>query len=226
MIHPHLEAATEPDSLSTRHSLLNRIKDLDDHSSWREFFEIYWELIYNVARKAGLGDAQAQDVVQETVIAVSRNISAFRTGAQHGSFKAWLLQQTRWQIAGQFRKQKRSGAAYYVEEAGKLAKAQDAGDQTGTAAINRIPDPATLDMNKAWEAEWEKHTLRIALEKVKAMVSAKQFQMFDLHISQGLSVTETARAVRMSVAAVYMASSRLRRLVRREVRRLKTTEAA
>ena len=60
------------DSIPTRHSLLNRLKDWRDEASWREFFETYWELIYNVARKAGLNDAEAQDVVQETVIAVAK----------------------------------------------------------------------------------------------------------------------------------------------------------
>ena len=101
---PHTVNDPAPDSLPTRNSLLNRIKDLGDDASWRDFFETYWELIYNLARKAGLTDAEAQDVVQETVIAVSRKIAGFRTGAEHGSFKAWLLQQTRWRIVDEFRK--------------------------------------------------------------------------------------------------------------------------
>jgi DNA-directed RNA polymerase specialized sigma24 family protein len=62
------------DSTSTRQSLLVRLKQLDDKTSWREFFETYWELIYNFARKASLNDAEAQEVVQETVIAVARKI--------------------------------------------------------------------------------------------------------------------------------------------------------
>ena len=49
-----------PDSLPTRNSLLNRIKDLGDDASWRDFFETYRELIYNFARKTELTDAEAQ----------------------------------------------------------------------------------------------------------------------------------------------------------------------
>lgn len=79
------------DSLLTRHSLLHRLKDLGDDTSWREFFEMYWELIYNVARKAGLTETEAQEAVQETVIGVAKDIAEFETGSQHGSFKAWLL---------------------------------------------------------------------------------------------------------------------------------------
>src|SRR5437870_4967847 len=90
------------ESIPTRHSLLNRLKDWRDDASWREFFETYWELIYNVARKAGLTDAEAQEAVQETVIGVARKIGEFKTGSQHGSFKAWLLQQARWRIGDRF----------------------------------------------------------------------------------------------------------------------------
>ena len=82
------------DSVPTRHSLLIRLKQWDDTVGWREFFETYWELIHNVARKAGLTDAEAQDVVQETVIAVARKIGEFKADPRHGSFKSWLLGQS------------------------------------------------------------------------------------------------------------------------------------
>lgn len=211
------------DSLPTRDSLLNRIKDLGDDASWRDFFETYWELIYNLARKAGLTDTEAQEVVQETVIAVSRNIAGFRTGAEHGSFKAWLLRQTRWRIADQFRKRDKfapspgpSGTDHHGAQADDY--------QTGTTTINRIPDPATPDTDAAWDAEWEKHLLKVALERLKPKVSVKQFQMFDLHALQGLSARETARTLGASAMAVHMATSRLRRLLRREVAGLNEAE--
>ena len=112
------------DSLPTRDSLLNRIKDLGDDASWRDFFNTYWELIYNLARKAGLSQSEAQDVMQETVMAVSRNIGNFRTGTEYGSFKAWLRQQSRWRIADQFRRWDKfapSRGPYGVARAGLLA---------------------------------------------------------------------------------------------------------
>src|SRR5437016_2160098 len=67
------------DSAPTRQSLLLRLKRWDDSAGWQEFFERYWELIYNVARHAGLNDAESQDVVQETIIAVARKIGEFKT---------------------------------------------------------------------------------------------------------------------------------------------------
>jgi RNA polymerase sigma-70 factor (ECF subfamily) len=209
------------DSLPTHHSLLNRLKDLSDDTSWREFFQMYWELIYNVARKAGLSDTEAQEAVQETVIGVAKRIGEFKTGSEHGSFKAWLLQQTRWRVVDQFRKRpawQRAPGESPSAAGGLPAPPPD--DESGTATVHRIPDPASLELDKAWDAEWEQHLMRTALERVKAKVSVKQFQMFDLHARQGLSVKDTALALGASVASVYMAASRVRSLLKAEARKL------
>src|ERR1700687_5464913 len=81
--------------IPTRKTLLSRLKDAGDDASWRVLFDTYWKLIYGTAVKAGLGDAEAQDVVQETVIAVARNMGEFNYNPGRCSFKSWLLQVTR-----------------------------------------------------------------------------------------------------------------------------------
>jgi DNA-directed RNA polymerase specialized sigma24 family protein len=61
------------DSIPTRYTLLSRLQDWDDQESWRVFFDTYWRLIYSVAIRSGLTEAEAQDAVQETVICVACN---------------------------------------------------------------------------------------------------------------------------------------------------------
>ncbi len=202
------------ESIPTRHSLLNRLKDWDDDASWREFFETYWELIYNVARKAGLTDSEAQEAVQETIIGVAKRIGEFEVNRERGSFKAWLLQQSRWRIADQFRKRSQWRGLPGASPA-------QPPDDTGTAPVNRIPDPASIALDSAWDDEWNRHLMHLAMEKVKTQVSTKQLQMFDLHTLQGLSVSEAARTLGVNVASIYMAKSRVGRLLKTEVRRLK-----
>src|SRR5712671_1592065 len=95
----------DPDELiPTRSSLLHRLKNWQDETSWQEFFNIYWKLVYGVARKAGMSDAEAQDVVQETVISVAKKIGEFKCDPAAGSFKVWLLNLTRWRILNQLKK--------------------------------------------------------------------------------------------------------------------------
>lgn len=64
------------DSIPTRPSLLARMKDWEDQKSWQDFFNTYWRLIYGVAVRAGLTATEAGEVVQETVLAVAKKISA------------------------------------------------------------------------------------------------------------------------------------------------------
>src|ERR1700736_2304776 len=90
--------------VATRRSLVDRLANWDDQKRWQEFFDTYWKLIYSTARKSGLTDAEAQEVVQETVITVAKKIGKLRYDPAAGSVKGWLLHITRWRIADQFRK--------------------------------------------------------------------------------------------------------------------------
>ncbi len=204
------------DPIPTRHSLLERLKDWDSQTSWQEFFNTYWRLLYSVALQAGLTPTEAQEVVQETVIAVARKISSFKTDPNRGSFSAWLMRLTRWRIADQFRK--RRGAA-------RLKLARDLfpqlPDDTGSSdPLNRLPDPRGDRLETIWRAEWEKHLMAAALERVKQEVSPRQYQIFDLHALQRLSAKDTARTLKVSRASVYMANSRVSRLLKQVLQSL------
>src|SRR5215510_13697894 len=97
-------AKPEHESIATRETLLNRLKDCDDHSSWQRFYDTYRDLIYSFALKAGLSESEAEEVVQETVIGVARKLPEFTYDPARCSFKTWLLNQTTWRIKSQFRK--------------------------------------------------------------------------------------------------------------------------
>src|SRR5882762_11075450 len=126
-------AAQRSELIPTRATLLERLKDWQDQSSWQEFFDTYWKLIYGVARKAGLTDAEAQDVVQETIFSVARHMPTFKYDPAIGSFKGWLLNMTRWRIIDQFRKRGAPGAHRPLSGT----------DTTRTGTVEQIMDPAS-----------------------------------------------------------------------------------
>src|SRR5438552_9702284 len=70
----------------TRQSLLSRLKNWNDHESWKTFFDTYWRLIYSTAIKAGLTDAEAEDVVQETIISVMKGLPEYRQRSEKRLF--------------------------------------------------------------------------------------------------------------------------------------------
>src|SRR5215207_4430396 len=100
----HLMIKDPSPSVYTRKSLLERLKDWDDGASWKEFFDTYWRLIFAVARRSGLTETEAQDVVQETIIAVAKKMPAFHYDRSIGTFKGYLMQLTRSRIADHFRR--------------------------------------------------------------------------------------------------------------------------
>lgn len=206
--------AFEP--IATRRSLLERMKDWQDQTSWRDFFETYWRLIYNVARKAGLTDIEAQEVVQETIIAVAGKIRGFETNPNRGSFSAWLMRLTHWRVADQFRKRQKAA----LHGSAPPDQQQPSDDTGSTDLLQRVADPAAGDLEKLWSQEWEQNLMAVAVDRVKRQVRPRQYQIFDLHVLQNLTVQETARTLGVSVASVYMAKSRISRLLKKTVKAL------
>lgn len=192
--------------LETRRSLIERLTNLADHAKWQEFFDTYWRLIYGVARRAGLNDAEAQDVVQDTLIGVARNIE--RYDAQAGSFRQWLLQGTRWRIIDQLRKR---------TPARSPRPAAD-GTRRGTATVERVVDPAAIDAS--WEEEWKRTLFDTAMERLKHKVNAKHFQVFDCAVRKHWSVAKISATLKMNVARVYLIKHRCARLLKKEIAEL------
>src|SRR5712691_10928176 len=153
-------AMPSDESIPTRASLLERLKDLGDQTSWNEFYQTYRELIYSVARKAGLNEIEADEVVQETLISVAKKMPGFTYDPSKDSFKGWLLTVTRWRIWDQLERRARGAK----EDRPGSPCANDE-QRTRTATIERVPDPAGFDLTAAWDEEWEKHLLQTALAR-------------------------------------------------------------
>lgn len=195
------------DPVPTRYSLLSRLHNWDDQESWKDFFDTYWRLIYGVAIKAGLSDAEAQDTVQETVLCVARDIEKFKRDRSCGSFKAWLRNLTRWRIADQLRKRKPLNAA-----------SAEALDSAGS--LEELPDPASVDLDSIWEQEWQTNLFEAAVTRVKQRVKEEHYQMFDLYIFKHWPVTKVARVLGVNVAQVYLAKHRIASQIKKEIHAL------
>jgi RNA polymerase sigma factor (sigma-70 family) len=200
------------DIIPTRYSLLSRLHDWDDQESWKDFFDTYWRLIYSFAMKSGLNDAEAQDVVQETVISVAKNIQKFKRDRQHGSFKGWLRNLTRWRIADQLRKRTHGG----------LKKTTFNPEELPELDVAEIPGAAETD--SVWENEWRANLMKVAMENVKRRVKEEHYQMFDLYVVQQLPAEKVARTLDVGVGQVYLAKFRLGLLIKKEIRRLEAAE--
>lgn len=198
-------------TIATRESLLSRLKDSEDHDSWRTFFDTYSRLIYNTALKAGLTPAEGQDAVQETIISVMKSMPKFQYDPAKGSFKAWLMQLTSWRINDQFRKRR--------HDAGRVHRSDSS--PTATDTINRVADPGTQQLEAIWDEEWETNLWDAAVQRVKNAVHPKQYQIFDLYVLQQQGVWDVSRALKVNPGQVYLAKHRVGSLIKKEIERLR-----
>jgi RNA polymerase sigma factor (sigma-70 family) len=185
--------APAPDSeVRTRRSLISRLRNLDDQDSWQEFFNTYWK---------------AQEVVQETTIAVSKYIPDYKYDPKVCSFKGWLLHKTRWKIIDQARKR----------PPGFVQPFHTAGETFRTPTIERLPDPESLDLESMWDDEWKKNLVDAAMERVKRRIKPEHYQIFFLCAVRHLAPRQVAKTMGVNVAQVYLVKHRVAALIKKEV---------
>jgi RNA polymerase sigma factor (sigma-70 family) len=195
---------------ATRTTLIDRLKNWQDQRSWQDFFNTYWKLIYGVARKSGLTDTEAQEVVQETMISVAKHMPNFHYNRATGSFRAWLLKMTRWRITDQLRKRARSAALAF-----------SSGETTiGTSTIDKIVDPTGLSLKAIWDAEWETNLMAAAIAKVKRQIDPQKYQIFDFYVNKAWTPEQVAATFGVTIGQVYLAKHRITELIKKEIERL------
>ena len=205
-------ASPKEDSYPTRSSLLIRLKDTQDQRSWQEFNDIYGRLIFGFARKAGLTETEAEEVVQETMISAAKHLPEFRYDPKVCSFKTWLLNLSRWRVLDQLRKRMPTNPG----------KSPGDAELDRTATIERVPDPADRQLETIWDQEWETSLLNIALASLKPKVDPKEWQIFDLYALKDWAPRDVALALGVSVGRVYLVKHRISGRLKSEMKRMET----
>jgi len=200
------------DLLPTRYSLLSRLQDWDDQESWKEFFDTYWRLIYSFALKSGLTTTEAEDVVQETIFSVAKDIQKFKRDPSLGSFKGWLRNLTRWRIADQLRKRG-------VSDSLTTSTANDGAPEMDLAEI-----PVSPDTESIWDDEWRMNLMKVAVQNLKGLVKEEHFQMFDLYVLKQWPADKVATTLGVTLSRVYLVKFRLAALLKKEIQRLESRE--
>lgn len=190
------------DAPSTRQSLLIRLRDWDDEQAWTEFTEIYGPLVHRLARRRGLQDADAQDLVQEVFRSVARAIERYDPNPDRGSFRGWLSRIARNLIVN-----------LLVARRGQTL---GTGDTETHRRLEDRPDLAREDPID-FETEYRRHLIAWAAGRIRGDFTEAAWQAFWQTGVEGRPPKEVAAALGMTLGTVYQYKSRAVVRIRREI---------
>jgi len=178
---------------TTRASLLLRLRDPHDEGAWKEFVDLYAPLIYSYARKQGLQDADAVDLSQDVISAVAGSVGKLDYDPERGSFRNWLFTIVCRRLSNWRRAQG--------------SRPRGSGDTATQLLLEQYPAPQAEEAE--WEAEWQRRVFIWACEQIHPSVTEVTWQAFWRTAVDGQPGKQVAVDLGLSVAAVYLARSRV-----------------
>ena len=196
------------DSPQTRASLLVQLRDGTNHAAWQEFIKLYGPVVYGFARKRGLQDADAADLMQEVMRSVSAAIGRLDYDRNQGTFRGWLFTITRNKI--------------FTFLSARRIRPQGSGDTTTNRLLEQHADGE--DGSQAWELEYQRRVAALAMERVKGEFQESTWRAFWLTAVEGRAVGDVTRQVGLSAGAIYVAKSRVLARLKEEVETMRQEE--
>lgn len=184
-----------PENTHTSTSLLLRIRTRDQ-DGWIQFCSIYGPTVYRWARRTGLQDSDAADIVQDVFQAVANAIDRFQKNKPEDSFRAWLRTITQNKVRDVYRRRRN--------------ETQSIGGD-GMQMLNEVPTVESED-----EIEVPRIKMR-ALDTIKNTFAENTWQAFWRATVEGDTPKEIAEDLGISVWSVYQAKSRVLRRLRSEL---------
>lgn len=181
---------------STSVTLLQRLRDPADELAWGRFVEIYTPVLYRWARRAGLSDQDAGDLLQDLFILLLRKLPEFQYDRSKGRFRGWLQTVTLNKLRERMRRRQEilvGSDAHRLEQV----------DEEAASAF--------------WEAEYRDHLIAHALLIMQRDFEPNTWKACWETAYVGRPTDEVGDELGMSAAAVYAARSRVLRRVREEI---------
>lgn len=194
----------------TRISLILRLPRSADAVAWREFVELYEPLVLRFARRRGLQEADARDLVQRVFTSVAGAVERWQPDPSRGKFRAWLFRIARNHLINQARLRRRE---------------RPVGGSTQVRRLQAEIDERVMDAGDI-ETEYRRAVFESAAARVKRLVQPATWSAFWETMVEGRSCEEVAEELGIRVGAVYVARSRVVSRLRAVAEELEAKENA
>lgn len=193
----------------TRISLILRLPRTADAAAWREFVELYEPLVLRFARRRGLQDADAMDLVQRVFTSVAGAVDRWQPDAKRGKFRAWLF---------------RIARNHLINQAALRRRERPVGGSTQVRRLHSEIDERVLEASDV-ELEYRRAVFESAAARVKRLVQPATWTAFWETMVVGRSCESVAEELSMSVGAIYVARSRVVARLRAVAEELEANDA-
>ncbi len=184
--------------LPTSKSLLAKARDRSDQAAWHRLTELYSPLIEKWVRPHVAQRADAEDVVQDVLTTLVRELPRFEHNQQPGAFRAWLRTITVHRLR-----------AYWERRDSRPAT----GGPDQQEALAQLADP-TSALSQAWDLEHDRHVTKTLLQSIRLEFQPATWQAFERQVQHGYSASQVAAELGLSVNAVLIAKSRVLKRLR------------
>lgn len=182
-------------------SLLNRLRRSPESETWHRLVELYAPLIRAWLRKYDVQEADADDLVQEVLLAVAKDLGQFDHGGQAGAFRGWLKAIVINRLRHFWRARQR--------------RPQARGDSDIEERLAQLEDPAS-EMSQVWNQEHDQYVLRQLLVLAEPHFAPTTWKAFWRVALDGARPDAVARELDISLNAVFIAKSRVLSRLRQE----------
>lgn len=180
----------------TSKSLLERLGDRADSASWQQLLDIYTPMIRGWIPRHGVQPSDAEDLTQEVLGVVVRELPRFRHNGRRGAFRVWLRTITTNCLRHYWRRRRHE------------VTAQEA------ALLDQLDDPAS-DLSGLWDREHDQHVVGRLLEMLEPDFRPTTWRAFRRQVLDGESAEAVAAELGLSINAVLVAKSRVLQRLRR-----------
>src|SRR6516225_7432867 len=184
----------------TRQSLLLRART-GEESAWRDLTDLYRPLIIGWLNRQGVPARDLEDLSQDILLTVVKHLPTFQHSGRRGAFRSWLRTIVCSRTTDYWRA---------ID-----ASTQASGGSGATAALQQLADPDS-SLNRQWDEEHDRYVLDCLLDLVEEEFEPATLQAFRRLALDGASGAEAAQELGLSVAAVYVAKSRVLQRIRQE----------
>ena len=153
----------------------------------------YQPVVYRMAKRRGLQDADAHDVMQQVFVSVSGAIERWESGEGLPPFRAWLTTITKNAISKALSRRPRDRAVGSTSVMEQLNAVADAGESS----------------DEEFFAESRRQMFRWAAQRVRIEFAQATWDMFWRTSVLGESVSDVAAAAERTTGAVYIARHRV-----------------